>query len=217
MLSASLCKSLQFDHLYLKLHNKNRRNSTRKSCIKFSLGPVKKCFIWLKFFGGRKTRILHAIAANKQANSHNLNHEFTNHEFTYNYFPCHLLTEQGYPSYINHRWKWIILPERSLNVFKEKCKDSHRTWVRLPNQCRFLKSVHALFFLTRSVNAGCQIVTNNCKKNFKICLEAFKITFSITQIKNMSVKPLSLICITSILNTIYSLKSCSVYGGSCRN
>ena len=153
----------------------------------------------------------------QQTNKLTLTTSEHDHEFTYNYFPCHLLTEQGYSSYINHRWKWIILPERSLNVFKEKCKDSHRTWVRLPNQCRFLKSVHALFFLTRSVNAGCQIVTNNCKKNFKICLEAFKITFSITQIKNMSVKPLSLICITSILNTVYSLKSCSVYGGSCRN
>ena len=34
--------------------------------------------------------------------------------------------------------------------------------------------------------------------------------------KNVSVKHLSLICITSILTTIYSLKNCTVYGSSCR-
>ena len=34
--------------------------------------------------------------------------------------------------------------------------------------------------------------------------------------ENVSVKHLSLICITSILTTIYSLKNCSVYGRSCR-
>ena len=34
--------------------------------------------------------------------------------------------------------------------------------------------------------------------------------------ENVSVKYLSLICITSILTTIYSLKNCSVYGRSCR-
>ena len=31
--------------------------------------------------------------------------------------------------------------------------------------------------------------------------------------ENVSVKHLSLICITSILTTIYSLRNCSVYGG----
>ena len=34
--------------------------------------------------------------------------------------------------------------------------------------------------------------------------------------ENISVKYLSLICITSILTTIYLLKNCSVYGRSCR-
>ena len=34
---------------------------------------------------------------------------------------------------------------------------------------------------------------------------------------NVSVRHLSLICITSILTVIYSLKICSVYGRSCRN
>ena len=34
---------------------------------------------------------------------------------------------------------------------------------------------------------------------------------------NVLVKPFSLICITSVLTTIYSLKVCSVYGGSCHN
>ena len=34
--------------------------------------------------------------------------------------------------------------------------------------------------------------------------------------ENVSVKHLSLICITSTLTTIYLLKICSVYGRSCR-
>ena len=34
--------------------------------------------------------------------------------------------------------------------------------------------------------------------------------------ENVSVRHLSLICITSILITIYSLKNCSIYGGSGR-
>ena len=34
--------------------------------------------------------------------------------------------------------------------------------------------------------------------------------------ENVSMRHLSLICITSILTTIYSLKNCSVYGRSCR-
>ena len=34
--------------------------------------------------------------------------------------------------------------------------------------------------------------------------------------ENVSAKHLSLICITSILTTIFSLKNCSVYGRSCR-
>ena len=34
--------------------------------------------------------------------------------------------------------------------------------------------------------------------------------------ENVSLTHLSWICITSILTTIYSLKNCSVYGGSCR-
>ena len=32
-LTVRLFKSVQFGHLYRKLHNKNRMNSTRKSCI----------------------------------------------------------------------------------------------------------------------------------------------------------------------------------------
>ena len=34
--------------------------------------------------------------------------------------------------------------------------------------------------------------------------------------ENVSVRHLSLICITSILTTIYLLKNCSIYGRSCR-
>ena len=87
----------------------------------------------------------------QQTNKLTLTTSEHDHEFTYNYFPCHLLTEQGYSSYINHRWKWIILPERSLNVFKEKCKDSHRTWVRLPNQRRFFFKVYMRYFSLRAL------------------------------------------------------------------
>ena len=38
----SLCKSVQFGHLFSKLHDKNWRNPTRKSRIKIPLGSSKR-------------------------------------------------------------------------------------------------------------------------------------------------------------------------------
>ena len=97
----SLCKSSKIRHLYRKFHNRKRRNSTRKSCIKFRF--------W------QKTRFTHAIAPNKRANSHDLETDLNLLTITF-----HLLTEQSYTSFINSRWKWVTLSVRSLTVFKEK-------------------------------------------------------------------------------------------------
>ena len=97
----SLCKSSKIRHLYRKFHNRKRRNSTRKSCIKFRF--------W------QKTRFTHAIAPNKRANSHDLETDLNLFTITF-----HLLTEESYTSFINSRWKWITLSVRSLTVFKEK-------------------------------------------------------------------------------------------------
>ena len=87
--------------MYRKFHNRKRRNSTRKSCIKFRF--------W------QKTRFTHAIAPNKRANSHDLETDLNLLTITF-----HLLTEQSYTLFINSRWKWITLSARSLTVFKEK-------------------------------------------------------------------------------------------------
>ena len=97
----SLCKSSKIRHLYRKFHNRKRRNSTRKSCIKFRF--------W------QKTRFTHAIAPNKRANSHDLETDLNLLTITF-----HLLTEQGYTSFINSRWKWVTLSVRSLTVLKEQ-------------------------------------------------------------------------------------------------
>ena len=65
-LSVSLSKSVQFGHLYRKLHNRNWRNLLKEWRIK---SPWSVPFEF-SFCGG-KTRFTHAIAANKRANSHN--------------------------------------------------------------------------------------------------------------------------------------------------
>ena len=49
----------------------------------------------------------------------------------------------------------------------------------------------------------------------KISWKPFKLPLSLPANENVSVKPLSLICITSIFYTIHSLKHFSVYEGSC--
>ena len=64
---------------------------------------------------------------------------------------------------------------RSLNGFEEKLV---ATVIELELFCQtsnvfFFKSVHALFLLKRSLIDRCQIVTDTCKKSFKVSLEAF--------------------------------------------
>ena len=102
-----------------------------------------------------------------------------------------------------------MLSTRSLNGFEEIIVV---TVIELEFVCQtrtffFFKSEHVLFFLTRSLIDRCQIVTGTYRKKcFKIRLEAFQITFIATQIKVLRWS-LSLICIISVLTTIYSLKN----------
>ena len=70
----------------------------------------------------------------------------------------------------------------------------------------FLKSVLAFFFLTRSLIQRCQIVTETCKNNFSKFVGSLLNHLYHYGNENVSVTLLSLICITSILSTIYSLK-----------
>ena len=51
----------------------------------------------------------------------------------------------------------------------------------------------------------------------KIAWKPFKLPLSLLANENVSVKPLSLICVASIFYTIHSLKHFSVYEGSYRN
>ena len=94
------------------------------------------------YFGGKRPDLHSLLQKTNEQIPITLKHTF---EFAYNCFPCNL---QRYSSYINHRWKWIIL-SRSSNGFEEKRKKSHDsywTWICLPNQWRgFFKSVHSLF------------------------------------------------------------------------
>ena len=72
------------------------------------------------------------------------------------------------------------------------------------------------FFLARSLIDRCQIVTDTCKIMFQSLFGSLLNHFYSHANENVSVRYLSLICITSILPTFYSLKNCSFYGGSCR-
>ena len=72
------------------------------------------------------------------------------------------------------------------------------------------------FFLTHSLIDRCQIVTDACKIMFQSLFGSLLNHFYSHANENVSVRYLSLICITSILPTFYSLKNCSFYGGSCR-
>ena len=72
------------------------------------------------------------------------------------------------------------------------------------------------FFLARSLIDKCQIVTESCKNNVsKSVWKPLNHLYPYAN-GNVSVRHLSLSCITSILTNIYSLKICSVYGRSCR-
>ena len=103
----------------------------------------------------------------KEQTSKTSKHTF---EFTYNYFHCHLLTEERHSLYTNHRWKGIILSVWTLDVFEGKIVI---TVIKLEFVCQtshyyFFKSVNVLFFLVCSQINRCQIVTDTCKKMFRI-------------------------------------------------
>ena len=68
-LLVSFSKSVQFEHLYRKLHNRNWRNFWEKA----ALNPLaSRWSVPFEFsFCEGKTRFTYAIAANKRANSHN--------------------------------------------------------------------------------------------------------------------------------------------------
>ena len=100
-LSVSLCESAHFGHLYRKFHNRKWRIQREEAALKFP-------YWW-------KTRFAHANARNTRANSLDLETDLNLLTITF-----HLLTEQSYTSFINSRWKWVILSVRSLTVFKEK-------------------------------------------------------------------------------------------------
>ena len=76
----------------------------------------------------------------------------------------------------------------------------------------FQKFTCAFSFVTRSLIDRCQIMTERIM--FQSLFESLLNHLYNYANKNVSVKHLSLTCITSILATIYSLKNCSVHGRS---
>ena len=70
--------------------------------------------------------------------------------------------------------------------------------------------VYIRSFLTRSLIHRCHFVTDNWKKLFESLFGSLLNHLYRYINKNISVKSLSLICITSVLNIFYSLKNCSV-------
>ena len=123
-------------------------------------------------FCGGKTRFTHAIAANKQANSHNFKIKKLN-----------LLTITFLAVYLMNRGKSLYINESSMrvnNTFREiidcfwrkHCHDS---------PCQTSSVIFQMFlsflFLTRSLIDRCQIVTDTCKNNVsKFVWKPFKLS-----------------------------------------
>ena len=80
----------------------------------------------------------------------------------------------------------------------------------------FFKSVHTLFFfLTCSLIDRCQMVTDTCKDNVsKFVWKPFKSPLSLRKWKCFGEASLFNLHHLYFINTIYSLKNCSVYGRS---
>ena len=123
-------------------------------------------------------------------------------------------TEVNLRTFINRRWEWIILSVRSLTAME---KDSVVTVLAKLVPLFFQKCTCAFFFHTRSLTDRSQILTDTCKNYVPNFIGSLLNHLYHYANENVSVKHLSLICITSILTTIYSLKNCSVYGRSCCN
>ena len=169
----TLCKSVQFGHLYRNLHNKIRRNSTRKSCIKFHM-VLEKVSLDFSFSMEERPDLRTPLQQTNEQTPTTLKPAF---EFTDYYFPCHLLTEQRYSSYINHRWKRIILDLRSLNVFEENIVV---TFIKL----EFVRKTSTVVFFFQMCTRAFRSYTlsnwymSDCdrflrKKFFEVCLETF--------------------------------------------
>ena len=162
------------------------------------------------FFGG-KTRFTHAVVANKRANSHNFKIKNLN-LLTITFLAVYLMNK-GKASYVNES------SMRANNTFREIIDYFLRKHCR-DRPCQTSSVVFQIFlrvfFLTLSLIDRCQIATDICKNNVSNFVGSLLNHPYHYASENVSVKYLSLICLTSTLTTIYSLKNCSVYGRSCR-
>ena len=171
--SVSLSRSVQFGHLYRKLHNRNWGNSMIGSHIKSPCVSL-KCQSNLVFCGGN-TRFTHTIAANKRASSHNFKIKSLN-LLTITFVAIYSLN-RGTTSYIN------LSSIRVNNTFRKiidcsrikHCYDSRRQTSSV-----VLSKVQCAYF-TRSLVDRCQIMTDTYKNNVsKLAWKPSKITFIIT-------------------------------------
>ena len=159
------------------------------------------------FFGG-KTRFTHAVVANKRANSHNFKIKNLN-LLTITFLAVYLMNK-GKASYVNES------SMRANNTFREIIDYFLRKHCR-DRPCQTSSVVFQIFlrfffFLRAPYLTGVRLVKIMFQTLFGSLLNHLYHYAS----ENVSVKHLSLICITFTLTTIYSLKNCSVYGRSCR-
>ena len=173
----SLSKSVLFEHLYRKLHNRNWRNFLRKGRIK---SLVSRWSVPFEFtFCRGKTRFTHATAANKRANSHNFKTKNLN-----------LLTITFLTVYLMNRGKSWYMNESSMrvnNTFRWITECFWREYCR-QSPCQTSSVVFQMFlhffFLTRSLIDRCQIITDNCKNNVsKFVWKPFKSPLSLRKWK----------------------------------
>ena len=144
-----------------------------------ALNPLvssRKCLT--RTYGG-KTTFTHTIAANKRANSHNFKIKKNLNFLTVILsLPFTYWTRVNLRILINRRWEWIIISVRSWTVFLENIVVT------------VLANLAPLFFQKCACACFSYALSNwsvsDCNRysyTFKVCLEAFQITFIITQMK----------------------------------
>ena len=119
----SFSKSVQFEHLYRKLHSRNWRNFWEKAALNLL---VSRWSVPFEFsFCEGKTRFTHAIAANKRANSHNFKIEKKLNLLTITFLAVYLMN-RGKSSYMNESSMRVNNTSRRIIdcFWRKQCRDS---------------------------------------------------------------------------------------------
>ena len=176
-LLVSLSKFVHFGHFYRKLTAETERIQWEK----VALNPLVSSWnAHSNYFCIGKTRFTHAIAANKQASSHNFKIKNLN-LLTINFLAIYLLN-RGKSSYVNQSSMRVNNTFRKIIdcFWRKHCRDSPCQ----TNSVVLSKVYMRFFFLIRSPIDRCQIVTDICKNVPNFFWKPFQSPFSLRKWKS---------------------------------